>query len=279
MDNLMRFRDAVIMVTGAARGIGRAIALGFAREGAKLCLLDIERETLDQTKDDCKALHGTDMLARKTDVSSSQDVEAAVEHIMDTFGRIDVVVNNAGILPASQPFEETGDDVWEKVLSINLMGVVYCCRAVIPIMKKQRSGRIINASSMYGIVPQFRSAPYCATKSGIISITRVLASELGPYGITVNAYAPGATRTRLAAPSLAGPRGEAKLKEIPLGRFAEPEDVSKAVRFLASDEAGFINGATLLVDGGTLAIQSPTRAANSILQDSTTDPNAAHTGT
>jgi len=267
MEALKRFSEKVVIVTGAAQGIGRAIALDFAKEGAKLLLLDIMEEPLESLRMECRDLGGDEPLSLRADVGEAAEFESAVQRTVDTFGRVDVLVNNAGVLPASQPFELTSDRVWEKALKVNLMGVVNGCRSVIPYMKEQRSGRIINASSMYGIVPQFRSAPYCAAKAAIISVTRVLASELGPFGITVNAYAPGATRTPLAAHSLEGSRGAAKLREIPMGRFAEPQDIARVVLFLASDDAGFINGVTLLVDGGTLAIQSPTRATDPQLDD------------
>ena len=256
-----RFEGKVVIVTGAAQGIGRSIALAFGREGAVLSLFDIKEEALKNVARLCERENSSKVKVFPTDVGSVDEVEDAIRATQECFGKIDVLVNNAGVLPPASPFEEISDDVWENVLNVNLMGVVNCCRAVIPIMKQQKSGSIINASSTYGLVPQFQSAPYCASKSAIISITRVLASELGRYGITVNAYAPGATRTELAAHSFVGDRGNAKLREIPLGRFAEPEDVAGIVLFLASDEARYVNGATLLVDGGTLAIQSPTRAS------------------
>lgn len=254
-----RFEGRTAVITGGGQGIGRAIVLAFAAEGASVAALDIDSVALRQVARECRQQHGVELTSLEADVSSPSDVEGAARYIAETNRRIDVWVNNAGILPDNQAFEEITDDTWQKVLAVNLMGVVNGCRAVIPIMRRQASGRILNASSMYGVVPQYQSAAYCATKAAVISITRVLAAELGPFGVTVNAYAPGATRTRLAEHSMVGSRGEAKLREIPLRRFAEPEDVASAVLFLASDGARYISGTTLLVDGGRLAIQSPER--------------------
>jgi len=262
MDRIVRSRRFVgktAAITGGGQGIGKALVLAFAAEGACVAALDVDTDALGLTAGECRQSNGLDMMALQTDVTSPSEVEEAVRSIVEAYGKIDVWVNNAGILPAAQAFEDTTDDTWQKVLAVNLMGVVNGCRAVIPVMKSQRSGRILNASSMYGVVPQYQSAAYCASKAAVIAITRVLAAELGPFGVTVNAYAPGATRTRLAEQSMVGSRGEAKLREIPLRRFAEPEDVASVVVFLASDEANYISGTTLLVDGGRLAIQSPER--------------------
>jgi NAD(P)-dependent dehydrogenase (short-subunit alcohol dehydrogenase family) len=256
---LRRFAGKTAVVTGGAQGIGKALVMAFAAEGAAAVALDVDESALEQTVVECRRAFNMELMALRADVTSLLQVDEAVRAIVKAHGRIDVWVNNAGVLPPSQAFEDTSDDTWQKVMAVNLMGVVNGCRAVVPIMKRQRSGRILNASSMYGVVPQYQSAAYCASKAAVIAVTRVLASEMGPYGVTVNAYAPGATRTRLAGHSLEGSRGEAKLKEIPLRRFAEPEDVASVVVFLASDEAAYISGTTLLVDGGRLAIQSPER--------------------
>lgn len=260
MQALKRFAGQVAIVTGAAHGIGRATALAFAQEGAALVLLDIEVDALHKVARECEETGSAGILVDMLDVSVRDQIEAAIQRAFDTFGRIDILVNNAAAVVPSMPFEETDDDMWRKILDINVMGVVNGCRAVIPIMKQQRAGRIISAASMYGMVPQVQRAPYCVSKAAVITITRVLAAELGPYGVTVNAYAPGTIRTRMAGESVFGARAPQKLKEIPLGRFGEPDDVASAVLFLASDEAKYVNGATLVVDGGTLAVKNPTRA-------------------
>jgi len=260
MQGPKRFVGKVAIVTGAAQGIGRAIALALGREGATLVLLDVEADPLRQTARECERIASAEVLPSVADVSVRRQIEAAIRHAFDRFGRIDILVNNAGVIVPSMPFEDTGDEAWGRVLSINVMGVVNGCRAVIPIMKRQRSGCIINAASMYGILPQVGRAPYCVSKAAIITITRVLAAELGPYGITVNAYAPGTIRTRMAGDAISGARAKQKLREIPLGRFGEPEDVAGVVLFLASDAARYVNGAILLVDGGVLSVQNPVRA-------------------
>jgi NAD(P)-dependent dehydrogenase (short-subunit alcohol dehydrogenase family) len=254
-----RFVGRTAVVTGGAQGIGKALIMAFAAEGAKVAAIDVDEGALKQTAAECREMHQVELMCLSIDVTSQPQVEAGVRSIAEAYGGIDVWVNNAGVLPPAEPFESTSDATWQKIMAVNLMGVVNGCRAVIPIMKKQRWGRILNASSMYGVVPQYQSAAYCASKAAVIAITRVLASELGPFGVTVNAYAPGATRTRLAGASLEGSRGQAKLKEIPLRRFAEPEDIASVVVFLASDDAGYVSGTTLLIDGGRLAIQSPER--------------------
>jgi 3-oxoacyl-[acyl-carrier protein] reductase len=254
-----QFKNKVAIITGAANGIGKEIALAFASEGASLSLIDIDQQGLYEVSETCNKQSSAWPILNVTDVSKDKDIALAVKKTIDTFGTVDILVNNAGTLPNGKPFEVVEPEEWRKIFDINFFGMVYGCRAVIPIMKQKRKGRIINASSIYGLVPQFLHAPYSSTKYAVISITRVLASELGPFGITVNAYAPGATRTKLAAASLTGERGIAKLNEIPLGRFAEPIDIANVVLFLASDEASFVNGHTLVVDGGTLSIQSPTR--------------------
>lgn len=254
-----QFQGKTVIVTGAAHGIGFAIAKAFARCKAHVVLVDIEAGALREAKEACAVSDSASASTFVADVADAQQILSLVQEVHAQRGGVDILVNNAGILPGSQDFEWTSQETWKRVLAINLMGVVNGCKAVIPIMKSQRGGRIINASSTYGVVPQYRSAPYCVSKAAIITITRILAAELGPFGVTVNAYAPGATHTRLAAHALVGKSGEEKLGEIPLGRFAEPEDIARVVLFLGSEEASYINGATLLVDGGALAIQSPSR--------------------
>jgi 3-oxoacyl-[acyl-carrier protein] reductase len=256
-----RFFKRVAIITGSANGIGREIAIAFAREGATLGLIDVDRRGLDEVSEICQREHSARVITLITDISKAEEMDAAVKKTIDEFGTVDILVNNAGILPDGKAFEDIEINEWKRIFDINFFGMVYGCQAVIPIMKKNHFGRIINASSMYGLVPQFHHAPYSATKAAAISISRVLASELGPFGITVNAYAPGATRTKLAEESLKGERGIAKLREIPIGRFNEPEDVANVVLFLAAEESDAVNGHVLVVDGGTLCIQSPTRAS------------------
>lgn len=260
MQDLERFVGKVAIVTGAANGIGRATALAFAQEGAMLALLDVEAEALQETARECEQAGSARVVTDVVDISVRDQIESIIKRAHNAFGRIDILVNNAAVAEPSMPFESIEDDVWTRALSVNVMGVVNGCRAVIPIMKQQRSGRIISAASMYGVVPQVRRAPYCVSKAAVITITRVLAAELGPYGITVNAYAPGTIRTRMAGDAVTGARASQKLKGIPLGRFGEPEDVADVLLFLASDEARYVTGVVLPVDGGTLSVKNPTRA-------------------
>jgi len=255
-----RLAGQAAIVTGAAHGIGRAIALAFARAGALLTLLDVEVEALQETVSACREAGAAGVLGETADVSRREQVEDAVRHTIDAYGGVDIMVNNAATFEPPAPFEELGDDIWQWIFSVNVMGVVNGCRAVIPIMKQRRAGRIINAASMYGLAPQVHRAPYSVSKAAVITITRVLAAELGPYGVTANAYAPGTVRTRMAGAALGDDRAVQRLKEVPLGRFGEPEEVAGVVLFLASDEARYISGATLCVDGGTLAVKSPQRA-------------------
>jgi len=260
MVNPMRYKGKVVIVTGAAQGIGYGTALAFASEGARLMLLDIEdMARLEEVAGTCREAGAEGAVTAMVDVSDRNQVEAAVSLALDTWGSVDILVNNAGAVERPCQFEEIEDSVWEKILSVNVMGVINGCRGVIPIMKRQRSGRIINASSMYSISPQAKRAPYCVSKAAVNVITRVLAAELGPYGITVNAYAPGTIRTRMAGDAVTGARAITKLRTIPGGRFGEPEDVAAAILFLASPEAAYVTGVVLPVDGGTMAVKDPDR--------------------
>ena len=243
-----RFKGHVALVTGAAQGIGKAIALKMGREGASLALLDMNEkvhELARQLEGD-----GVPSSAFKVDVGEEQGVEDAVAQVMDRFKRLDIVVNNAGLVRPA-PFEKVTDDDWDAVINVNLKGAFFCVRQALPHMKEQHYGKIVNIGSRAGLGKVDRTV-YSTTKAGMIGLTRTLALELGPHNINVNNVAPGPIATELftAANPPGSPKTEAILKSVPLGRVGQPEDIASAVAFLASDEAGFITGQTIFVCGG-----------------------------
>jgi len=244
-----RFKNKVALVTGAAMGIGREIALRLASEGAGLVLFDLS-EKIHGVVDEARKL-GVEALGVTGDVSRRVDVERLVSEAVKVFGKIDILVNNAGIYPF-KPFLEMSEDDWDRVINVNLKGTFLVTRQVAPLMVKQRYGRIINISSIAGLVGFPALSHYCASKAGIIGFTRALALELAPYNITVNAIAPGPTET--AGTKASTPQAlEQIVRAIPVGRIGKPADIASTVAFLASEEASFITGAVIVVDGGYTA--------------------------
>lgn len=243
----MKLKNKVAIVTGAGQGIGKGIALELAREGAKVVVSDIDQEHIDETVKEIKKL-GVDAIGVKADVSSSAEVEQMVRKVLVQFKTVGILVNNAGIYPF-MPFTEMKEEQWDKVMAVNLKGCFNCTKAVAATMIKQKSGKIVNITSIAGGVVGFPNlAHYCASKGGILGFTRGVALDLAPYKINVNAIAPGAIRT----PGTAGSEDMMKQIEqmIPLKRIGEPNDIAKAVTFLASDDASYITGQLLVVDGG-----------------------------
>ncbi|MCP4653134.1 MAG: 3-oxoacyl-[acyl-carrier-protein] reductase [Candidatus Omnitrophica bacterium] len=242
----MRFQDKVVLVTGGAQGIGKEIALDFARGGAKLVLFDVNEQALSDTaKEIGDSLR---VMNLKVDVTNLSDVEKNVNKVIDNWGRVDILINNAGITRDNLILRLSEND-WDSVLNVNLKGSFNCAKTLARVMVKQRAGKIVNISSVIGIMGNPGQVNYGASKAGLIGITKSLARELGGRNITVNAVAPGYIRTAMTD-KISDKVKEEMFKRIPLSRFGEPLDVAKAVTFLASEDADYITGQVLVVDGG-----------------------------
>ncbi|MEZ4641163.1 MAG: glucose 1-dehydrogenase [Chloroflexota bacterium] len=247
----MRLKDKVALVTGGAAGIGKATALRFVEEGAKVLICDVNAEMGQATAADIGATF------YKVNVADRQDVQNWVDGVVAEYGRIDILVNNAGVLRDGQLVkvkdgELTGfmsEPDFDLVISVNLKGVFNCTQAVAPVMIKQGGGVILNASSIVGLDGNFGQTNYVATKSAVIGMTKVWARELGKFGIRVNAVAPGFTLTEMVQ-QMPEKILDGMKARTPLRRLGEPRDIANAYLFLASDEANFISGETLRVDGG-----------------------------
>ena len=241
--------NKIALVTGAARGIGQAIAVKLAADGADLALCDVQAEWLADTTAKVQAL-GRRSQAYAMDVANGVAVTEAVNRIVSDFGRIDILVNNAGITRDTLMIRMSEED-WDAVLDINLKGAFLVTKAVVKYMMKQRSGAIVNIASVVGVMGNAGQVNYSASKAGLIALTRTMAKELGGRNVRINAVAPGFIRTAMTEklPELAK---EAMLRNVPLGRPGEPEDVAKAVAFLAGDNASYVTGQTLAVCGGMI---------------------------
>ena len=242
----MRLQDKIALVTGGANGIGLATAERFAREGAKLILWDVS----DKGKDVVQRLHsdGHDAIFKKVDVTDQQEVQRSVAEAREHFGRIDILINNAGIT-RDRTLLKMSKQEWDDVIGVNLTGVFYCTQAVAPVMKEQNYGRIVSASSNVAIRGNFGQTNYVATKSAIIGMTKVWAMELGRFGITVNCIAPGFIHTAMTDAMPEEVRQQS-IPHIPLGKWGYPEDIANGYLYLASDEAAFVSGICLTIDGG-----------------------------
>jgi NAD(P)-dependent dehydrogenase (short-subunit alcohol dehydrogenase family) len=243
------FAGETAIVTGAARGIGRAIAERLGGDGATVALADVDAEAVVETADELREA-GIEAEAVECDVSSLDDVEALVDRTLDRFGGIDVLVNNAGI-GSQAPVHELDPAQWQTVLDVNLTGQFYGIRAAAPAMIDGGGGRIVNISSMAGRnISYHGAANYTASKWGVIGLTKHAAFDLADHDIRVNAVCPGATLTDLVKSGSTEEGREATRQGIPLGRWADPEDQADAVAYLASEDARFVTGTVLEVDGG-----------------------------
>ena len=244
----------VAIVTGAAQGMGRAIALAFAHEGAHVVVNDVNPEGVQDVAHEVEKI-GVKALPIVANVANSDEVGRMVDVALERCGRVDILVNNAGTIRRVY-VEEMTEETWNQIMDVNLRGVFLCSRAVIGPMKRQKSGKIINATSVLAETPDVGMAAYSISKAGVVTFTKVLAAELAPYNINVNAYAPGTIETPMTK-DLITTRGKEKLKFISLGRFGKPDDVANLVLFLASDISSYITGVVVDITGGNLIVQRP----------------------
>src|SRR5687768_16884876 len=251
-----RFTGRSALVTGAAQGIGRAIAERLACEGAGVLLVDIDSDLVEQTAAELRAAGGITE-AFGGDISRQTDVRRAVERCLERFGRLDVLAANAGIAD-EQPFQEIDEASWRRIIDVNLTGTFFCIQEAARAMIPAGGGAIVATASTNAFWVETNMAHYNASKGGIVALVKSAAMDLGTYGIRVNAVAPGMIRTRsnfVTEDPIAGP---AYLERVPLGRFAEPAEIAAVVAFLASDDAAYVTGETLVADGGvTLGVTLP----------------------
>jgi 3-oxoacyl-[acyl-carrier protein] reductase len=243
----MRLTGKVSIITGAAQGIGRATAIKFAKEGAKVAVCDINLVMIDET---VKLIRdaGGEAAGFRVDVTDKESIAKMVEGVMAKWGRVDTLVNNAGIVQDAQ-FKKMSEDQFDRVIDVNLKGVYNCTKAVVDIMLAQNSGCILNASSIVGIYGNFGQTNYAASKFGVIGMAKTWARELGRKGVRANAVCPGFVETTILS-SIPEKVLNALRDRVPLGRLAKPEEIANTYAFLASDEASYINGAVIEVSGG-----------------------------
>ena len=242
----MRLKNKIALITGGANGIGLATAERFAKEGAKIILWDVS----DQGNEIAERLktEGHEIIFKKVSVTNQEEVQKAMTEANEHFGRIDILINNAGITRDRTLLKMTMKE-WDDVISVNLTGVFICTQAIAPIMKEQNYGRIVSASSNVAIRGNFGQTNYVATKSAIIGMTKVWAMELGRYNITVNCIAPGFITTAMTDLMSEEIRKQS-IPHIPLGKWGVPDDIANGYLYLASDEASFVSGICLTIDGG-----------------------------
>ena len=246
---MFSLQDQIALVTGGGNGIGRAIATAFARAGAHVAVAGRSPQALAEVAAQVTAA-GREALACPMDVRSVAAVKAMVDQIVIRFGRLDVLVNNAGIISRAPSTDET-EEAWDAVMQTNVKGLFFCCQAAAAHMIPRRRGRIVNLASVHGLVSAPQRAAYGASKAAVIQITRTLAVEWAAHNIRVNAVAPGFTRTPTREVTFGDPlRLQALVARYPLGRVADPDDMVGAALFLASEASAFVTGQTIVVDGG-----------------------------
>ncbi len=251
----MRLKGKVVLVTGSSRGIGKEFALGFAKEGADVV---INGRNLEKAKSISKEIEGLGVrsMAMGADVSLSQDVTRMVDETVHQFGRIDILVNNAGVNPFILEAEKIKEEGWDQILDVNLKGVFLCCQAVGKKMIQQGGGKIINISSAAGLLGEQGFLPYCVSKAGVMVLTRILAYEWSRYNILVNAIAPGFVAGGMNTPILNKEVLVSGLtQKVPLKRLGNPEEIVNIALFLASEDSSYINGTTIVADGGMTGYQ------------------------
>lgn len=251
----MKLKGKVVLVTGSTRGIGKEFALGFAKEGADVV---IHGRSLEKAKSISKEIEGLGVrsMAIGADVSLSQDVTRMVDETVHQFGRIDILLNNAGVNPFILEAEKIKEEGWDQVLDVNLKGVFLCCQAVGKKMIQQGGGKIINISSAAGLLGEQGFLPYCVSKAGVMVLTRILAYEWSRYNILVNAIAPGFVAGGMNTPILNKEVLVSGLtQKVPLKRLGHPEEIVKIALFLASEDSSYINGSTIVADGGMTGYQ------------------------
>jgi len=245
----MKFKDRVAVITGSGQGIGKKIAEKLAAEGASVVISDINGEIARETAVEIEASFSHKTRYIKTDVKKKEDVYCLIDFVRTNYGMLDILVNNAGILTQTK-LEEISEEEWDEVLAVNLRGVFFCCQAVMPIMKGQGYGRILNIASLAGKIGGIAAgAHYAVSKAGVICLTKILARAMGSFGVTVNAIAPGFVDTKLLE-SYSSDVLENYLKSSPLGVLAKTDDIAEAATFLLSDSAKHITGEILDVNGG-----------------------------
>ena len=253
MTESQEFQGKVAIVTGAGRGMGRAVALRLAAAGASVAVNDLRSEDAQRVVDELTD-SGTKSVAVQGDVTKSTDVGQVVDSTIDSLGAVHILINNAGVLRPTPVFD-IEEDEWDFVVGVNLKGTYLCSRAVLPAMRKQGWGRIVNFSSTAGKnVSTVGGAHYTAAKAGILGFTRHLAKEEAAYGITVNSVCPGLIDTEMVRDTISEDRADAYAASFPIQRLGEPEEVAELVAFLASDRASYITGASLDINGGDLMI-------------------------